>query len=89
MVRRARKEESMSEPKIAKKKPAVLELEPGESYWWCACGRSANQPFCDGSHAGTGFEPVEFRVDRKKNYALCQCKHTGDAPWCDGTHGKL
>jgi CDGSH-type Zn-finger protein len=79
----------MSEPEIAAKTPAVLELEPDESYWWCACGRSKNQPFCDGSHEGTGFEPIELTVDRKKNYALCRCKRTGKAPWCDGTHSGL
>lgn len=79
----------MADPEIALKNPAVLELEPGESYWWCACGRSKNQPFCDGSHQGTEFSPVEVKVDKKKNYALCQCKRTGDSPWCDGRHGKL
>jgi CDGSH-type Zn-finger protein len=79
----------VSEPVIAKKKPAVMALEPGKSYWWCACGRSADQPFCDGSHKGTSFVPLEVRVDRPKQYALCQCKHTGDSPWCDGKHGSL
>jgi len=79
----------MSDPVVADTKPAVLELEPGKSYWWCACGRSANQPFCDGSHAGTGHEPIEFTVDRKKNFALCRCKRTADSPWCDGTHSQL
>jgi CDGSH-type Zn-finger protein len=79
----------MSEPVIADKRPEVLELEPGKSYWWCACGRSKSQPFCDGSHAGTDFEPIEFTVDEKRRYALCRCKRTGDSPFCDGTHSKL
>ncbi len=78
----------MPEPVIAARKPVVLELEPG-TYHWCACGRSANQPFCDGSHKGTGFSPVAFEVAEKKKLALCLCKHTGDAPYCDGTHRKL
>ena len=78
----------MSEPKRAASRPAVLELEPGKSYWWCACGRSASQPFCDGSHKVTEFTPLEFTVEERKNYALCQCKRTSTAPWCDGTHSK-
>ena len=78
----------MSEPKRAADGPAVLELEPGKSYWWCACGLSAGQPFCDGSHKGTEFTPMEVKVDERKNYALCQCKRTATSPWCDGAHSK-
>ena len=78
----------MSEAVIAARRPALVELEPG-SYWWCRCGRSKNQPFCDGSHAGTGFEPVELVVEEKQRYVLCQCKQTGTRPHCDGTHGSL
>lgn len=79
----------MSEPRCADKRPAVLELDPERSYWWCACGRSANQPFCDGSHAGTEFEPIEVKVETKRNYALCQCKKSGNSPFCDGSHSAL
>lgn len=78
----------MSEPLIAQKGPYVLELEPG-TYYWCACGRSNNQPFCDGSHQDTGFQPVEFKLDTKKEVALCGCKRTDNEPYCDGTHNQL
>jgi CDGSH iron-sulfur domain-containing protein 3 len=82
------KEIAMSEPKIADHKPAVLELEPG-TYYWCACGYSAKQPFCDGSHKDKGFAPMQFEVTTKEKHALCLCKHTGTKPHCDGTHQKL
>ena len=78
----------MSEPTIAAKEPAVLDLEPG-TYYWCSCGRSKNQPYCDGAHEGTEFTPLEFTVAEKKQVALCQCKRTGNAPYCDGAHGSL
>jgi CDGSH-type Zn-finger protein len=61
---------------------------PGK-YFWCACGRSRNQPFCDGSHAGTGISPEPFELEKEKRVALCQCKRTGKPPMCDGTHSSL
>jgi CDGSH-type Zn-finger protein len=76
-------------PIIAKQEPSILELEAGKEYWWCACGRSKNQPFCDGSHQGTGIEPKMFVVDKSKKFALCQCKQTSRPPFCDGTHSSL
>jgi CDGSH-type Zn-finger protein len=78
----------MSDAKIAARIPAVLDLEPG-TYYWCRCGRSANQPFCDGAHRGTDFTPMELTLDSKQKVALCQCKHTGRPPYCDGAHKGL
>ena len=78
----------MAEPKIAKKQPALVTLEPG-TYFWCACGRSNKQPFCDGSHRGTEFSPVMLKIEEKKDVWLCQCKHSGNKPYCDGTHKTL
>ena len=73
---------------VAKKGPYVVELDEG-TYYWCSCGRSENQPFCDGSHKGTDFEPVEFKATEKKKYGLCGCKHTKKQPFCDGQHRDL
>lgn len=78
----------MSEPNIAAKSPNVLELEPG-SYWWCACGKSQNGTFCDGSHKGSEFSPRPFQLDEKRQVAICRCKHTHTPPYCDGTHQTL
>ncbi len=76
-------------PVIAEKSPSVIELEEGKTYWWCRCGRSKNQPFCDGSHETTSFIPLEFKPEKTKKYALCRCKHTKNPPFCDGTHKSL
>mgnify|MGYP000313862150 FL=1 len=78
----------MSEPVIAARKPARLTLTPG-TYWWCTCGRSANQPFCDGSHKGTDFLPEKLVIEQEGEVFLCQCKHTRTPPHCDGTHKSL
>jgi CDGSH-type Zn-finger protein len=78
----------MSEPVIAQRQPYALELEAG-SHWWCACGRSKTQPFCDGSHQGTEFQPVELKLQEKTKVWLCGCKHSTKQPHCDGTHKSL
>lgn len=78
----------MDTPLSPQKSPYVKELEPG-TYWWCACGRSKGQPFCDGSHKGTGFNPVKVEVAERRTLALCGCKHTKNRPLCDGTHAGL
>jgi CDGSH-type Zn-finger protein len=78
----------MPEAEIAAKNPAVLELAPG-TYTWCACGRSNNQPWCDGSHKGCGIDPIEVTITEHKRYALCQCKRSSKNPFCDGTHKGL
>ena len=79
----------VSEPFVAQKGPYPIELQAGRSYWWCACGHSSQQPFCDGSHGGTGLKPVIFVATETKTYYLCGCKHTKDKPFCDGTHSSL
>lgn len=79
----------MVEPVMAQKSPYVTELDAGE-YWWCACGRSQKQPFCDGAHKGTGLAPLAFEIAEKKQaVALCGCKRTKNPPYCDGTHAGL
>ena len=74
---------------IAQKAPYPVEVTEGKTYYWCACGRSKNQPFCDGSHQGTGFEPVAFTAEKTETAYLCGCKRTANQPFCDGTHKSL
>jgi len=78
----------MSEPKIAARRPAVIELAAGR-HAYCSCGQSAKQPFCDGAHAGSEFRPVVFEMAEAKTVAICQCKHTVGGPSCDGSHKSL
>jgi len=75
----------MSKGNIADKKPAVIELEAG-TYYWCSCGDSKKQPFCDGAHKGTEFRPQKVVVDKPTKMALCNCKQTQNPPACDGSH---
>jgi len=81
-------ETDMTDRVIAQKAPYAVALKPGD-YFWCACGRSKNQPFCDSSHKGTGFTPTKFTVTEEKTVYLCGCKQTTTAPFCNGTHKKL
>lgn len=78
----------MSEPVCAKKGAYIENLEAGE-YWWCACGKSKTQPFCDGSHKDTDFSPVKLTVTESGSQYLCGCKKTSNPPYCDGTHNDL
>jgi CDGSH-type Zn-finger protein len=79
----------MAEPTMAQKGPYKAELEAGKEYWWCACGESKSQPFCDGSHGKTDFRPVAYKAVESKAAYFCGCKQTSKQPFCDGTHGKL
>ena len=79
----------MDKPIVANNKPAKVSLDAGEEYYFCTCGRSANQPFCDGSHAGTSFTPRAFTAEKSESVFLCQCKHSADAPFCDGSHTRF
>lgn len=79
----------MDKPIIANNKPAKVELSEGENYYYCTCGRSKDQPFCDGSHKNTDFTPKKFSPDEKGEAYLCQCKHTKNPPYCDGSHKKF
>ena len=79
----------MAKPDIAQKAPYPVEVTAGKKYWWCACGKSAKQPFCDGSHQGTEFTPVTFEAAANKTVYFCGCKATAKAPLCDGSHNAL
>jgi CDGSH-type Zn-finger protein len=78
----------MSEPIIFQKFPIVQKVEPG-TYFWCSCGKSKGQPFCDGSHKGSSFAPLKTEITAAKTVAWCGCKHTKNAPFCDGSHSQL
>jgi CDGSH-type Zn-finger protein len=76
-------------PKIAQTAPFPVDVEAGKSYFWCACGQSANQPFCDGSHKGSSFSPVKYTAEDSRKVFFCGCKHSTKAPLCDGSHKTL
>ncbi|RMG11050.1 MAG: CDGSH iron-sulfur domain-containing protein [Planctomycetota bacterium] len=78
----------MSDERCTQKKPYVVDVEAGK-YAWCSCGKSATQPYCDGSHKGSEFSPVVVRIDGKKTVAWCGCRATKNPPFCDGSHARL
>jgi CDGSH-type Zn-finger protein len=78
----------MSKPVRASDTPYVVEVEEGKNYSWCSCGKSQNQPYCDGSHKGTEFSPVRFTATESKRMFFCGCKLTSSQPMCDGSHNK-
>lgn len=80
----------MSEnPAHSDARPYAIEVEPGQTYWWCRCGRSQSQPFCDGSHKGTEFTPLKYESQATRIVWFCGCKQTATAPLCDGAHKRL
>ena len=80
---------SENQPHIAQKSPYAVNVEAGKSYWYCACGKSASQPFCDGSHKGSAFAPKEYKAEKSETVYFCGCKHSGNGITCDGTHQTL
>ena len=79
----------MSEAVIAQKNPYAFDVEEGKTYYWCQCGQSKKQPFCDGSHKETPFKPVVFKATETKKMYFCGCKTTSNQPFCDGSHSSL
>ena len=78
----------MTVPVRASNTPYAVDVEAGKSYYWCACGKSAKQPFCDGAHKDTGMTPLKFEATETKKVFFCGCKATVKQPMCDGTHSK-
>ena len=79
----------MSTPDIPQKTPLPVDVEEGRKYFWCSCGKSDRQPFCDGSHQGTDFLPLTYMAETTRTLYFCACKHTHGAPLCDGSHNSL
>ena len=79
----------MPEPVMVQKAPYAIEVEAGKSYWWCACGKSTNQPFCDGTHKGSEFSPQQYTAEASKTVYFCGCRQSKNAPLCDATHRNL
>lgn len=77
------------EAQIAQKAPYAVEVEEGKTYYWCTCGKSDNQPYCDGSHQGSSFQPLPYTADKNGKAFLCGCKRTNKQPHCDGSHSEL
>ncbi len=79
----------MDSPVVARPKPCLVNVKAGRTYFWCSCGRSSKQPFCDGSHKGTDFSPLKFTATQDDELLFCGCKHTRNGPFCDGAHTNL
>ena len=79
----------MTDPVVAQKAPMPVKVKAGKTYFWCACGKSRKQPFCDGAHKGSGIAPVKFTAEADKELFFCGCKASAKAPFCDGTHKDL
>ncbi len=79
----------MTKAEVAGTAPIAIEVEQGKSYFWCSCGKSQNQPFCDGSHKGSDFEPLKWTAEKSETKYFCTCKQTANAPFCDGSHKSL
>ena len=79
----------MADPEIGGTEPVAVEVEEGKMYWWCTCGRSESQPFCDGSHKDTDFIPQGWEAPKTGKVFLCACKRTAKGPFCDGAHNTL
>ncbi len=79
----------MTEPVIAQKSPYEVKVEAGRNYLWCACGLSAKQPFCDGTHSKTDHLPIILKAEKSETVWLCGCKNSKNKPYCDGTHSSL
>jgi CDGSH-type Zn-finger protein len=79
----------MTNPEIAQKFPYAIEVDEGETYFWCACGKSDKQPFCDGSHSNTEFRPIKYIAEESAKVFFCGCKYSENKPFCDGRHKEL
>ena len=79
----------MTNATIALKNPVAVDLEEGKTYFWCSCGLSKKQPFCDGAHKGSDFSPVKFTAEETKTAYLCGCKQNDGTPFCNGAHKEL
>ncbi len=79
----------MTDAVVAQKEPYAVDVEAGKEYYWCACGRSSRQPFCDGSHKDTGITPLPYTADETKTIYFCGCKQTNRKPLCDGSHSRI
>ena len=79
----------MAKGEVAGGSPIRVEVETGKSYFWCTCGKSSKQPFCDGSHKGSEFSPLKWTAEEDGPKFFCACKQTDGQPFCDGSHSGI